>query len=160
MHEQGIISWDNFVTGLWSKKWAEIQDVYYKTKKKRNTGHRWAVKVSTYIWQVLKSMWDHRNSVLYRHSSGTLLNGREDLLAACQLELDIGTTSLDDIYTDYLDTDIETLDNMKTYDLKLWFSTIRRAREDAGYTYRQENKLSPPLRKWVGLGMEKKQRRP
>ena len=158
MQEQGQITWDNFVTGLWSKKWAEIQDVYYKTKKKRNTGRRWAIKVSTHLWNILKSLWDHRNSILYRHPSGSLTNGREELLAACQTELDIGLHSLEDIYSLYFDTDIDTLETMKTYDLKLWFATIRRAREAINHTYRPEEKISDSLRRWTGLQKQPNQR--
>ena len=158
MREQGQISWDNFMTGLWSKQWAEIQDVYYKTKRKRNTGHRWAVKVSLRIWDIIKRQWDHRNSVLYR-SEQKNLQGREELLAACHIELDLGLQNLEDVYSTYFETDIDTLETEKTYDIKLWLGTIRRAREASGYQYRQQDKISDFLRKWVGLRMDKDHRR-
>ena len=90
MKEQGIISWDNFITGFWSTSWAEIQDVYYKTKRKRNSGHRWAVKVSSRLWTILKNQWDHRNLTKHRHHTNNNHQGRTALLAACQLELDLG----------------------------------------------------------------------
>lgn len=95
MVEQGQISWDNFMSGLWSKQWAEIQDVYYKTKRKRNTGHRWAVKVSSRIWEIIKKQWDHRNSTMYR-SKILKAQNRTELLEACQVELDLGPRNLED----------------------------------------------------------------
>ena len=84
MKEQGRITWDNFMSGLWSKRWAEIQDMYYKTKRKHNTGHRWAIKVAQRIWNITKKQWDHRNSELYR-SAETKKQGRTELLAACHI---------------------------------------------------------------------------
>ena len=159
VHEQGLISWDNFVTGLWSKRWSEIQNTYYKKKRKRNSGHRWAVKVSTYIWDILKKQWDHRNSIMYRPEIREKLEGRDELLSACQLELDMGLLDMEEVYETYFDTDIDTLEESKIYDIKLWFATIRRAREDNGYIYREEDKISDSLRKWVGLKMDKTHRR-
>ena len=159
MKEQGIISWDNFITGLWSTSWAEIQDVYYKTKRKRNSGHRWAVKVSSRLWTILKNQWDHRNSTKHRNHTNNNHQGRTALLAACQLELDLGLRNLEDVYKMYFDTDIDTLETETTYEIKLWLATIRRARESSGYIYRQEDKLSDALRKWVGLSMDKAHRR-
>ena len=159
MREQGIISWDNFITGFWSTSWAEIQDVYYKTKKKRNSGHRWAVKVSSRLWNILKQQWDHRNSMKYRNHTNNIHQGRASLLAACQLELDLGLRDLDDVYATYFNTDIDTLESETTYEVKLWLATIRRARESSGYVYNQEHKLSDALRKWVGLSMHKAYRR-
>ena len=155
MHDQGIINWDNFITGLWSQKWSQIQDSYYKKLKKRNTGHRWAVKVSKRMWDILKGQWDHRNSILYRPDNRAQLEGREELLSACQLELDMGLQDIDEVYSVYFDTDIDTIEETKIYDIKLWFATIRRAREESGYVYREEDKVSDALRKWVGLRMDR-----
>jgi len=159
MHDQGLISWDNFMSGIWSSRWSDIQDVYYKTKRKRNTGHRWAIKVATRLWDLKKAQWDHRNLVLYRTQAGDVLHGRMELLAACQCELDLGLYPLEDIYSSYFDNDIDTLDGQKTYDIKLWFATIRRAREASDYEYRQDDKISDSLCKWVGLRIDKAHRR-
>ena len=58
----------------------------------------------------------------------------------------------------YFDTDIDTLETETTYEIKLWLATIRRACESSGYIYRQEDKLSDALCKWVGLSMDKAHR--
>ena len=150
VREQHIISWDNFMDGLWSTRWAKAQDMYYKTKKRRNTGNRWAAKVSARIWSIKKEMWEHRNAVLYR-SEGITKTGKEELYLACQQELEIGRQSLPEVFDIYFEYDIDSLKDEKLKNVKSWFSTIRRAREKSGWNYDDQDLISDSLRKWVGL---------
>ena len=158
VREQHMISWDNFMNGLWSKKWAQVQDMYYKSKKRRNSGNRWAAKVVAHLWDMKKEMWDHRNAALYR-SSGMTKTGKDELYLACQQELEIGRRTLPAIFDIYFEYDIDTLKDEKIRNVKSWFSTIRRAREKSGWVYEDQDLISDSLRKWVGLKLEKKYRR-
>ena len=150
VREQHIISWNNFMDGLWSTRWAKAQEMYYKTKKRRNTGNRWAAKVSARIWSIKKEMWDHRNAALYR-SSGITKTGKEELYLACQQELEIGRQRLPAVFDIYFEYDIDSLKEEKLRNVKSWFSTIRRAREKSGWNYDDQDLISDSLRKWVGL---------
>ena len=157
--EQHNIGWDNFVTGFWTQSWAEVQHRHFKRLKLRYSGRRWAAKVSGRLWQLLKSHWDHRNSVLYSHNIIDDLRGRSELLHACQLELDIGLQDLDEVFAIYFDTDIDSLEEEHISDIKSWFSTIRGAREQSGWVYSDHDRVSDSLRKWVGLSLEKRFRK-
>ena len=134
--------------GIWSTRWSQCQDMYYKTQKRRNTGQRWAIKVSKKIWDILKTMWDHRNSILHR-SEGISPTGRTELYMACHIELNIGQQLLPDIFAGYFDTDIDELMEENIQDIRSWFRTIRQAREASGWKY--EYKISTELRRWAGI---------
>ena len=159
IQSQHRIGWDNMMTGLLSTQWAICQDMYYKTKKRRRTGKRWAIQLSRKLWDYHRAQWKHRNSVRYRLQNQDTLHGRAELLYACQLELDFGLMDLDEIFKPYFDRDIESLEEENTTFIKSWFSTIRRAREESGYFYHNHDRISDSLRKWVGLSMEKKFRK-
>merc|ERR1712018_650914 len=147
--EQHKIGWDNLMSGLLSVEWAKCQDAYYKSKKKRNTGRMWAVRLSQKIWHYNKTQWDHRNSVRYKQQNQDTLYGKDELLYACQLELDFGLLDLDPVFAPYFDTDIDTLEEEDTKYIKAWFSTIRRAREESGFDYHNHDQVSDALRQWV-----------
>ena len=156
---QGQIGWDQFFSGLWSKSWAQCQEDYFKSKKKRNTGKRWGIKVSNYLWDIKKVHWDHRNSYRYRGEGKETAQGKAELIYACQIELDFGMMELEDIYQCYFDTDIEELEEERTQDIISWLFTIRKAREESGFDYHNHDRISDSLRRWVGLSMEKKYRK-
>ena len=159
VRDQHKIGWDQFLSGLFSKKWSDHQDMYYKTKKKRNTGHRWAIKLSNRIWDIQRDQWNHRNNCKYKQSVRDKLQGKEELIYACQLELDFGLLDLDPIFIHFFDTDIDTLEHEPTTYIKAWFATIRGAREQSGWEYHNNDRVSDALRKWVGLSMERKYRK-
>ena len=156
---QHEIGWDEFVKGAWSTEWSKCQRAYFKKKKKRNTGKRWAIKVSNQIWDSLKIHWDHRNKRRQIDIRSETYERREELLDACQLELDFGPLDLDDELHHYFETDMDVLEEEKTHDIKLWFYTIRKAREESGFVYHVNDRVSDELRRWVGLSMEKQYRK-
>ena len=87
------------------------------------------------------------------------LNGKDELLYACQLELDFGLLDLDSVFAPYFDTDIDTLEEEDTKYIKAWFSTVQRAREESGFDYPNHDRVSDALRQWVGLSMEQRFRK-
>ena len=155
VNEQHRIGWDNFMSGLLSKRWARCQEEYYRTKKNRKTGHRWAIRLSTRLWMYHKAQWTHRNSVRYKQQNRDALHGRQELLYACQVELDLGLQGLEKVFASYFETDIDILEEESTSFVKAWFATIRKAREESGYSYHNHDRISDSLRQWVGLRMDK-----
>ena len=87
------------------------------------------------------------------------LHGKNELLYACQLELDLGIQELDEVFAIYFETNIDTLETEDISDIKSWFSTIRGAREQSGWVYHDHDRVSDSLRQWVGLSMEKRFRK-
>ena len=156
---QNEIGWTQFITGLWSIKWAECQQRHYKYTKKRNSGQRWSSKASSYLWDAIQLHWNHRNSFMYRSETTDDAIGNEELLFACQLELDFGPLDLDEVLHGYFDTDIDTLEDERTQDIIAWFSTIRRAREESGFVYHNHDRISDSLRRRVGLSMDPRYRK-
>ena len=65
---------------------------------------------------------------------------------ACQLELDFGPLDLDDELHHYFETDMDILEEEKIHNIKLWFYTIRKAREESGFGYHVNNRVSDELR--------------
>jgi len=157
--DQHKIGWDNFMSGLLSDQWKQCQDMFYKTKKRRNTGQRWAIKLSSRIWDINKQHWDHRNSVRFQQPIQDVIHGRSELLYACQIELDFGLMDLDPVFRHYFDMDIYQLEEETTSYIKAWFSTIRQAREASGFDYHNHDRITDSLCQWVGLSMEKKFRK-
>lgn len=159
IQDQHRIGWDNFMSGLLSTKWAICQQAYYTKKKQRKTGRRWAIRMSKRIWDYHKAQWNHRNSVRYQHQNQDMLHGRQELLYACQVEMDFGIQELDKVFEPYFETDIDTLEEESTAYVKAWFVTIRRAREESGFYYHNHDRISDSLRQWLGLRMDKKFRK-
>ena len=147
------------MSGILSSKWSQCQDEFYKKKKQRKTGRRWAIKLCKRLWLYHKAQWDHRNSVRYRQQNQDTLHGRNELLYACQLELDFGLQELEPVFAPYFETDIDTLEEESTTYVKTWFATIRRAREESGFYYHNHDRISDSLRQWVGLRMDKRFRK-
>ena len=157
--DQHKINWENFLTGFWSLHWCEIQDKYYKRCRQRRTGGKWGVKCTSRIWQMFHAHWKHRTRIMLQQQSKEMLRGKDELLWACQLELDIGIDKLDPVYSIYFQTDLDTLNEESLRDIQMWIATIRRAREATGYQYHNDEKISDATRKWVGLSMDKELRR-
>ena len=45
LDDQDAIGWSNFISGIWSSKWAEAQHNYYVCLQKKRTGKRWAASI-------------------------------------------------------------------------------------------------------------------
>ena len=159
LQEQHQIGWGNFFSGLLSKQWSICQDDYYKRCQKRQTGHRWAIRLSNRIWDINNSQWTLRNSSKYKSKVRDKLHGRQELLYACQLELDFGLWDLDPVFAPYFDTDIDSLEEEPTNHIKAWFATIRGAREASGFEYHNHDRVTDEMCQWVGLPMDKKFRK-
>jgi hypothetical protein len=62
--EQESIGWFQFVLGMHTSRFAEIQHQYYISLDKKYTGRRWTTALITKLWDVSWDMWKLRNDVL------------------------------------------------------------------------------------------------
>ena len=148
---QSRIGWTGFLEGLISPNWAVVQEQYFQRIGSRRSGTRWAIALSKKLWQLIFSMWDHRNSILFAKGKIDELSGIAKVRTAIIQERQIGLGQLDLSFQPYLKIPQSSFTKMKAIDLRRWLSLIRQAREETGYIYTDEISTSPALRDWVGL---------
>jgi len=81
--EQDKIGWWNFLLGRVSKKFANIQQRHYLSLGSRRSGSVWVRKLVTELWQILWTMWEHRNHIQHN----TLTPRKEQLLNRLRQEI-------------------------------------------------------------------------
>ena len=151
VESQIAIGWVGFVEGLFTPRWAGIQNDYFKSLGYRRTGQRWAINLSKKIWSMVFKMWDHRNSILFSKNKVDELSGLDKLKQAIIREKGLGMGNMHPSISPYLNLPQSSLSRMKPIELQRWFFLIRQAREETGYEYDDEFATSKSLRNWVGL---------
>ena len=156
LNAQSHIGITNMMEGMLTYDWAEEQQKYYTSIRSRKTGHRWAVGLSTQLWNIIYDMWDHRNQVLHQKKEIESLSGQDIINAAIKEELRKGLGTLDPMYYSYFNINTKHIANMKSVEARNWLVLIRRAREAKGFTYHDRIAESKALQKWIGLTIQKK----
>ena len=151
LNAQTHLGWIQFMEGIFTTDWAATQHSYFQSIQSRRTGHRWAVGLSTQLWRLTFSMWDHRNQVLHNTTASDHLQGLDVVKTAIVQELSLGLDTLDTIYTSYFSISSTSVQTMKSVDARNWLTLIRRAREASGYIYNDHISASKALQKWIGL---------
>jgi hypothetical protein len=64
---QDSIGWEQLLYGRFDKSWQEIQDAYFKSLGKRNTGIRWLASIITKMWDICWDLWQTRNHHEHEH---------------------------------------------------------------------------------------------
>ena len=62
---QGILGWENFVLGRWSRTWQQVQWNYYNLIKSKRSPQRWTVAMIKKMIDVCWDMWDYRNELIH-----------------------------------------------------------------------------------------------
>ena len=70
-------------------RWRDVQQRYFESLGKRNTGRRWIQSLIIKSWEVSWNMWEHRNGVL--HNTVTPAQLREIALLNLQVEEEFQT---------------------------------------------------------------------
>ena len=94
--EQDSIGWHNFVEGKISNKWAQAQELDYRSKHDcRQSGERWAVSVVNGLYGVIRKLWTQRNEHLHnKEREHTVSKKRERLEQLIDDEFDLGPLGL------------------------------------------------------------------
>ena len=151
LNAQSHLGWSAFLEGILTTDWAAVQQSYYTSIGSRRTGHRWAVGLSTQIWKIVFSMWDHRNKTLHAKEACDSLSGLDIVKTSILSELQKGLDHLDPIYSSYFSISPSSISTMKSVDARNWLLLIRRARMAQGDIYTDTISTSPALQKWIGL---------
>ena len=148
---QARIGWTGFLEGLFSPAWARIQQNHYRDLDLQFSGSRWAIGLSTTLWKMVFSMWDHRNTALFSKNKIDELSGIEHVEHAIYIEKELGLQGLDPAFAPYLNLSHSSFSKLNSIDLRRWLCLIRQAREDQGQIYDDEISTNQALRHWVGL---------
>ena len=149
--EQQKIGWAQFMEGLISSKWSQLQD-QYKDKLEYMTGETWAKRVIQMIWKMNFDIWTKRNLKLHE-SEGILeeLEGGEELRKAMIQEFELGPQNIHIELHQLFQGNIEELLQKPIDTKKKWFQIVRTAKEALGHHRSDEFAKNGPLRKWIGL---------
>ena len=112
--------------------------------------------LSTQVWRLVFSMWDHRNQVLHNTEMINSLSGLDIIKVAIKAEISKGLQGLDPIYAPYFQYSHQDIDNMKSVPARDWLLLIRRVRALQGIQYNDTISNSKSLQKWIGLNVPKK----
>ena len=156
LNAQSHIGITNMLEGMLTYDWADEQQKYYTSIRSRKTGHRWAVGLSTRLWEIVYTMWEHRNHILHKEKELESLSGMEIVTAAIKTELQRGLLTLDPLYYSYFKIKTTDIAKMKSVEARNWLVLIRRAREAKGFKYNDKIAESKALQKWIGLTIQKK----
>ena len=151
--QQSKLGWRRFVEGTVTKKWREIQELYYKSMSIPKTSDGWVARLIVRMWDIVYIIWQHRNSVLHNTPMADIMGGSYILEQSLRNEWDLGFAGLSPIVRATIPRTIAKVMEGTTLERKGWFVLIRRARELQPHC-EIEDEFSDPksgLRKWVGL---------
>lgn len=161
-YEQEKIGWDKFLEGLISPTWAILQQEYIdKHLNGKGTGIAWSVKLILQLWELLHSVWKHRNESIHKEDRQlTQIQGGTELKKAIHAEFDLGLGNLHKDFAALFHKYSKEVLQTKPLKMQIaWFKTIRTAREAApGSSYDDGFSKNGPLRRWIGLPKLKEER--
>ncbi len=148
---QASLGWHNFLEGILSTGWADLQQKHYDSISSQKKGAKWAGSLSIQLWKLVFGMWEDRNKALFETSKISEFRGSRELKAACLVELELGVGELDELYHPYLDIDSEELFKENLDYQRNWFSIVRQAREKKHHIYSDIFSTCVNTRAWAGL---------
>ena len=75
LNAQTHLGWTGFLEGFLTYDWAATQHNYFEAQGSRKTGRRWAIGLSTQVWHLVFTMWQHRNECLHEADNLDRLSG-------------------------------------------------------------------------------------
>ena len=135
LNAQTHLSWTGFLEGFLTTDWAATQHQYYVTQQSRKTGRRWAIGLSTQVWRLVFSMWQHRNDCLHESDNLDRLSGLDQVDIAIRQERALGIGTLDPVYVPYFKQSTASLLKLSSTKRRQWLALVRRARESQGHRY-------------------------
>jgi len=150
--QQDDIGWMQFIQGFLHEDLVLVQSNYYKEIHSQKTGKRWATNLIKKLWEVMHSMWKHRNDILHESDIINTLSGQDFLEISIQHELDRGRENLRSLFTPYFLIPLAVLlAKTSPKNQRKWFLLIKSARERKGTDIQDEFSTNNTLRKWIGL---------
>ena len=150
---QSKLGWRRLIEGTISKRWRAIQDHYYRTMNIPKFSDMWAARLIVKMWEIIYSIWQHRNSCLHNTPMADLMGGSYALERALRNEWELGFEGLPRIVQVSILESISQVLEGTTHERKGWFVMIRRAGE-LSQIYEAMDEFSDQsssLRKWAGF---------
>ena len=123
-----MIGWENFLYGRFSTKILAAQTKHFRSiGKTRRTGKAWSVRLAIQAYEVLWTMWDHRNNIVHGTGSRHDLARLHVLRGRVQAEFAKGHQGLVAADRHLLD-DMETVMAYCLPDTRDWLNKIDLAR--------------------------------
>ena len=146
------LGWYNTLCGFLTTKFISLQQQHFTSINSRQTASKWGSILISKFWNIIYSMWTHRNSSLHDSERINQLSGYNTLLQSITREHQTGLGDLPTIFSSYFHQPLPLLLSRSTYYLKNWFLLIRAAREcHQPEIYNDDFSSDGPLRLWVGL---------
>ena len=125
---QNEIGWYNLLLGRMVLGWEEIQQLYYVSLGRRNTGKAWLMKIIAKVWEVSWDQWDNRNDVL--HNSLTAAKKRDQDLVNQQVQVKFtrGTTGLRHRFHHWFNKPLHSLLRLSVKSKEQWLQSVELSR--------------------------------
>ena len=152
--EQRSLGWTVFLEGLISTKIIAYQKDFHQNNNDKQMGFNWPKKVIKAGWNIITTMWEHRNKALHQPNTLEELQGIQILNRVIQSEWELGLQTLPPVeFTHMFRCTKEEILNKSTEGKKDWLVTIKLARKlyDGKYQSDDEFETNPALREWIGL---------
>jgi len=142
-----------FIQGFLHVDLVLVQSNYYKEIHSQKTGKRWATNLIKKLWEVMHSIWKHRNDILNESDITNSLSGQDFLEISIKHELERGgRENLHSLFTPYFSIPLAVLLIKKSpKNQRKWFLLIKSARERTGTDIQDEFSTNNTLCKWIGL---------
>ena len=91
---QNKLGWFPMIMGYISLHWRGVQQAYYVSLGRRNTGKQWAIQLIIQFFNVSWDMWEHRNGITHDPNSPAQRRRAFALNARIQSEYRLGSQRL------------------------------------------------------------------
>jgi hypothetical protein len=128
---QDVISWDGFVTGIFSNKLLPIQSTVSHSSRSSSNAMRWISGLITQLLQVMHTQLIYQCVLVHDRMTGTalILAHKEELLKEVENQLNIGPDGLNEQHWFLLECNLDKLANTAGEHQEYWLLAIQAARE-------------------------------
>jgi len=132
--EQDGIGWMNFVEGRMSKRWTELQRIYYMATNSRRTAKTWTNGLIQQLYSMVHKMWIARNQVVHeRDENGRLIKEQNETEAAIEAQFELEYDNLRPQDWHYIDIGLERVMEKLATEQRAWLYYIKIARQVGTY---------------------------
>ena len=151
---QRQIGWRSFLEGRISQHWTTYMAEHYRDLHSKRSAEAWTAKLIKHTHEILKAVWDSRNSQLHETIQILELEGLPMLKDAIKAEFGIGLGRLPaSEFSSYFTIKLNIILQKSVDQLKHWLMVISQARilMDAANVLDDEFSNSKALQQWIGI---------
>ncbi len=127
---QDKIGWGNFIVGMISTKFLDIQDSYLRVRGLAGSSEKWAMGLITQLLQVTHGQWIYRCVLVHDRTTGTLVNQHKTaLLEEITKQLLMGAESLMEDDKFLLECNLSDIVTTSSKQQEYWLLAIQAAQK-------------------------------